>query len=72
MERKKQNRDSIRNELRQFAHPRGRGGRGGGPGRYWNAGGDFGSVTDPNQMHRQETLDKARVDRLHRVSTHAS
>lgn len=74
IERKKKSRDLIKKELGPYTHYRGRGGRGGGPpGRYWNAGGDFAAIGDPNQMRRQEVLEKARLDKImhmERVSCH--
>lgn len=66
LERKKQHREHIKKELGKFSMLRR--GRGGMPlGRYWNAGGDFGATTDPHEMRRQETLEKARMDQM-RVS----
>ena len=59
--------------MKSDLHPmRGRGGmeRGGRGGRYWNAGGDFSSGVSHNEMHRQETLELARMEQMmHRVST---
>jgi hypothetical protein len=64
MEKRKQHRDQIKKELSKFSG-RGRG-RGMPLNRYWN---DFGSTTDRNEMRRQETLDKARMEQMmHRVS----
>ena len=64
-EKKKQHREFIKKELGKFAaHRRGRGGRGWMPDRYWNACGDFGTLVDPNELHRQETLERARMQRV--------
>lgn len=66
IEKKKQHREFIKKELGKFAaQRRGRGGRGWmPPGRYWNVSGDFGAIMDPNEMRRQETLEKARMQRV--------
>lgn len=77
LERKKKHRDLIKDELRKYSVQRGRGGRGRGRGRGgYFAMGNYGSFNsnwsamDRNEMRRQETLDKARLEQMRqRVST---